>query len=202
MLAAKATAQASPAPVGMICPLRGQAFMQTEDDMNFRCTTKAQRRLRLTPSALASVSPDVFATDWHCNVVTLGKRPFFLFAHSLSLYAFYVPVAGNSNQEAFAWAFRQHLAQALAREGLSASARRKLMDDGPDTLCKATDRRVIGTMVDHAHMSQFAVGDFGRVDEHVLSHIHKAINESPMSVLGMERPRHMLKTLLLSRGAA
>lgn len=186
----------------MICPLLDRAFVQTDDNVNFRCTTKAQRRLRLTPSALAPVSPDVFATDWHCNVVTLGKRPFFLFAHSLSLYAFYVPVAGNSNPEAFGWAFRQHLAQALAREGLPATAVWKLMDDGPDTLCKATDRRVIGTMVDHAHMSHFAVGDFGRVDDHVLSQIHEQINESPMSVLDMKSPRHTLKTLLQSRGTA
>lgn len=133
---------------------------------------------------------------------TLGKRPFFLFAHSLSLYAFFVPVLGNSNPEAFGWAFREHLAQALVREGLPATSSRKLMDDAPDTLCKATDRRVIGTMVDHAHMSQFAVEHFGRLDEHVLSHIHEDINESPMSILGMESPRHMLKTLLMSRGAA
>ena len=73
-------------------------------------------------------------TDWHCNVVRLGKRPFFLFAHSLSLYAFFVAVAGNPNREAFCRAFREHLAQALVRERLAASAGRKLMDDGPDSI--------------------------------------------------------------------
>lgn len=41
--------------------------------MNFRYTKKAQQRLRLMPSALAPVEPEVFATDWHCNVVTLGR---------------------------------------------------------------------------------------------------------------------------------
>jgi hypothetical protein len=170
--------------------------------MNFRCTKNAQQRLRLTPSGLASAPTEVFATDWHCNVVTLGKRPFFLFAHTLSLYAFFVAVAGNSNREVFGRAFREHLAQALVREGLAASAGRKLMDDGPDSICKATDRRVIGTMVDHAHMSHFAVEDFGRVDEHVLAKIHENINESPMSILGMDSPRRVLQMLLLSGGAA
>jgi hypothetical protein len=170
--------------------------------MNFRCTKKAQQRLRLTPSEFAPVEPEVFATDWHCNVVTLGRRPFFLFAHSLSLYAFFVSVAGNSNREAFGWAFRTHLAQALVREGLPAAAGWKLMDDGPDTFCRATDRRVIGTMVDHAHMSRFAIADLGRVDEHVFARIHENINESPMSILGMDSPRATLHRLLCSRGAA
>jgi hypothetical protein len=63
-------------------------------------------------------------------------------------------------------------------------------------------RGLLGTMVDHAHMSHFAVEDFGRVDEHVLAKIHEDINESPMSILGMDSPRQVLQTLLLSGGAA
>ncbi len=68
--------------------------------MTFRCTRKAQRRLGLTPSALAPPPGEPSATDWHCNVVTLGRRPFFLCAHTLSLYAFWVPAAGNGTREA------------------------------------------------------------------------------------------------------
>ena len=90
------------------------------DSMNFRCTKKAQVRLRLTPSGLAAVPDTVSTVDWHCNVVTLGKRPFFLFAHSQSLYAFFVTAAGNSPLDAFGRAFRDQLAAALVREGVAA----------------------------------------------------------------------------------
>ena len=123
--------------------------------MNFRCTKKAQVRLRLTPSGLAPVPDTVSTVDWHCNVVTLGKRPFFLFAHSQSLYAFFVAAAGNSPLDAFGRAFRDQLAAALAREGVAAGLGARLMDDGPDTICRAIDRRVLGTMNDHVNMSRF-----------------------------------------------
>ena len=107
--------------------------------MNFRCTKKAQVRLRLTPSGLAPVPDTVSTVDWHCNVVTLGKRPFFLFAHSQSLYAFFVAAAGNSPLDAFGRAFRDQLAAALVREGVAATLGARLMDDGPDTICRNGD---------------------------------------------------------------
>jgi hypothetical protein len=170
--------------------------------MNFRCTKKAQVRLRLTPSGLAPVPDTVSMVDWHCNVVTLGKRPLFLFAHSQSLYAFFVAAAGNSPLDAFGRAFRDQLAAALVREGIAASLSERLMDDGPDTICRATDRRVLGTMNDHVNMSRFSVEDAGGLDDRVLAKIHDDINESPMSILGMESPRRVFHALLSRRGAA
>jgi hypothetical protein len=170
--------------------------------MNFRLTKKAQDRLRLRPSELAPPPEEVGGADWHCNVVTLGRRPCFLFAHSLSLYAFFAPVAGISGRDAFRDAFRAHLLNVLASEGLPAGAEAKLIDDGSEVLCRATDRRVIGTMVDHANMSWFVVSDAGRLDDRVFAKIHEFINKSPMSVLGGENPRRVLRRLLLPSGTA
>ena len=170
--------------------------------MNFSCTKKAQVRLRLRPAELAPVSETVSATDWHCNVVTLGKRPLFLFAHTRSLYAFFVPAAGNSRLDAFGRAFRDQLAAVLVREGISASLGARLMDDGPDTICRAIDRRVLGTMNDHVTMSRFFVEDAGGLDDSVFAKIHDDINESPMSILGMKSPRRVLHALLSRRGTA
>jgi len=73
------------------------------------------------------------------NEVSLGKRPFFLFAHSQSLYAFFVAAAGNSPLDAFGRAFRDQLAAALVREGVAATLGARLMDDGPDTICRNGD---------------------------------------------------------------
>ncbi|HEY5283755.1 MAG TPA: hypothetical protein VIM14_13270 [Polyangia bacterium] len=145
---------------------------------------------------------EVSGTEWHCNVVTLGRRPFFLLAHSLSLYAFFIPVAGNSSRESLGRAFRDGFIEALAREGVSSNAASKVMDAGPDSFCRAVDRRVLGTMVDHANMSRFVVEDAGFVDASVLAKIHDEINESPMSVLGMESPRRVLLSILLPGAAA
>ncbi len=172
------------------------------DPVNFRCTKKAQARLRLTPSRLAPVPDVVSSTDWHCNLVTLGKRPFFLFAHSQSLYALYVPAAGNSSPDALGRAFRDELGAAMAREGIAASRGACLRDDGPDTICRAVDRRVLGTMNDQVNMTRFFVENAGGVDDRVLAKIHEDINESPMSVLAGESPRRVLHALLSARGSA
>ena len=161
--------------------------------MNFRCTKRAQARLRLTPSGLVPVPDTVSTADWHCNLVTLGRRPFFLFAHSQSLYAFFVAAAGNTLLDAFGRAFRAQLAATLGK---------RLMDDGPDTICRATDRRVLGTMNDHVNMSRFLLEDASGLDDCVLARIHDHINESPMSILGMESPRRVLHAILSRRGAA
>jgi hypothetical protein len=171
--------------------------------MNFRCTKKAQERLRLTPSKLAPVPEAVTITDWHCNVVTLGRRPYFLFAHSLSLYAFYVPVAGNTALDAFGRAFREQLKAALGFERIPVEGGlAKLTDEGPDSLCPASDRRILGTMVDHANMSWFVVDDAGGVDDRVLVKILDHINESPMSILDGHSPRYVLRAILTPGGSA
>jgi hypothetical protein len=57
-------------------------------------------------------------------------------------------------------------------------------------------------MNDHVNMSRFFVEDAGGLDDRVLAKIHDAINESPMSIEGMERPRRVLHALLSRRGTA
>src|SRR5260221_6203959 len=57
----------------------------------FRLTSKARSKLRLADSELASPGPEVAAAEWYCNVITLARRPFFLVAHSLSLFGVLVP---------------------------------------------------------------------------------------------------------------
>ena len=170
--------------------------------MIFRCTKKVQQRLRLTPARLSPAPEAPTLIDWHCNVVTLDNRPYFLFAHSLSLYAFYVPLAGHTARDDFGRAFREQLFVALSLEGLPAEAGARLTDDGPDRHCPATDRHILGTMVDQAQMSQDFVEEVGGVDERVLSKLIEDINESPMSVLGGHSPRFVLRAILAPRGAA
>jgi hypothetical protein len=170
--------------------------------MIFRCTKKVQQRLRLTPSRLSPAPEAPTLSDWYCNVVTLDDRPYFLLAHSLSLYAFYVPVAGNTTRGDFGRAFREQLTVVLALEGLLAEAGARLTDDGPDRFCPATDRRILGTMVDQAQMSQDFVEEVGGVDERVLGKLIEDINESPMRVLERHSPRFVLRAILAPRGTA
>lgn len=166
--------------------------------MTFRCTTKARRRLRLASSDLVEAPSYSWGSDWDCNVVTLGRRPFFLFAHSASLFGILLPVAGHSTRDSFGDGFRRHALGVLQREGLNVVATHGLLDDGPDHFAKATNRRVLGSMVDFANMSRFVIADEGGVDSAAIAQVHKLINESPMSLLRMESPRQALRKLAIS----
>jgi hypothetical protein len=164
----------------------------------FRCTTKARKRLRLASSDLVDAPSNSSRRDWHCNVVTLGRRPFFLLAHSASLFGILLPAAGHSTRESFGKGFRQYALAVLRGEDLDVAAIHGILDHGSDHFAKATDRRVLGSMVDFANMSHFVIEDEGGVDSAAIAQVHKLINESPMSLLRMESPRQALRRLLTS----
>jgi hypothetical protein len=163
--------------------------------MIFRCTGKAQRALRLRASDLVPPPSVPSNTEWHCNVITLARRPFFLFAHTLSLFGVLVAAAGHSRRTAFAEAFRHSAVALLGHEALGIGVRR-VLDDGPDLFAKATDRRVLGSMVDFSNMSKWVVEDEGSVNPDVILRATELINKSPMSILDMESPREALHSLL------
>ena len=169
--------------------------------MTFRCSSKVRRKLGLRPRDLAPAPLVPVGTDWHCNVVTLLRRPFFLFAHTQSLFAFVAPTAGASRPELFGTMFREQALWSLGEEGITLSAARAIVDDSPDVFCKASDRRVIGTMVDHANMSRFVVEEEEATSARVLIMVRKHINSSPMSILAMDNPREAVKALLIDREA-
>jgi hypothetical protein len=166
--------------------------------MIFRCTAKARKRLHLVSSDLVETPSRSSGSDWHCNVVTLGRRPFFLLAHSASLFGILLLAAGHSTRESFGEVFRQHALGVLQHEGLDLATIREVLDHGPDRFARATDRRVLGSMVDFANMSHFVIEDEGGVDSDAIAQVHKLINESPMSFLRMESPREALRRLLTS----
>src|SRR5713226_1640922 len=132
-----------------------------DGSMIFRCTGRTRRRLGLSPSDLVPLAFKPSVREWHCNVIMLARRPFFLFAHSLSLFGFLMVAAGHSSQKDFAQTFRRHALGLLGNEGISPDVAHKSIDYGPDFFSKATDRGVLGSMVDFANMSRFVVEDDG-----------------------------------------
>ena len=171
--------------------------------MTFRCTEKVRRRLHLLPSALASAPPTVDATEWHCNLLTLARRPVYLVTHSLSLFSVLCLAAGASRPATMADAIRRQVRRALAREGVSPHAAGRILDEGPDQFCRATDRGVLGSMNDFANMADWETYDHRSANPAFLERTaDRQMNEAPMSRLGMESPRVVLRALLQSRGTA
>jgi uncharacterized protein DUF6933 len=178
-------------------------ILRYDVSVTFRCTEKVRRRLRLSPAALADVPEMVEAAEWHCNVLTLARRPAYLVTHSLSLFSVLFLAAGASTPETLAEAIRGHVRRALTREGIALDAARRILDEGPDHFCKATDRGVLGSMTDFALMADSAAYEENSADPDLLVHTADSqLNESPMSRLGMDSPRSVLRALLQPRGTA
>ena len=171
--------------------------------MRFRCTEKVRRRLHLPPSTLAEVPAAVEATEWHCHLLTLARRPAYLVTHSLSLFSVLFVAAGASTPATLADAIRRHVREALAREGIAPQSAARILDEGPDQFCKATDRSILGSMNDFANAADWAAYDHQSAAPELLQRTaDEQMNEAPMSRLGMESPRAVLRMLLQPRGAA
>jgi hypothetical protein len=79
----------------------------------------------------------------------------------------------------------------------------RVLDEGPDEFCKATDRGVLGSMNDFAFMAHWAAEDHQSADPALLAHTaDEQMNAAPMSRLGRDSPVDVLRLLLQPRGNA
>ena len=171
--------------------------------MTFRCTEKVRKRVGVGPALLAPPPDLVAANEWYCNVLTLARRPVYMVTHALSLFTLLFPAAGASTPAALAAAVRVQVRAALARQGFAPEAAGRILDEGPDQFCKTTDRGVLGSMNDFARMADWTAYDHQSADPDLLAMTaDEHMNPAPMTVLGMESPRDVLRLLLEPRGQA
>jgi hypothetical protein len=171
--------------------------------VTFRCTQKVRDRLKLNDRALAPVPAEVEATDWYCHLLVLQRRPVYMVTHALSLFTVLFPAAGAAVPAAFAAAARREIRAGLIRTGYPQESETRVLDEAADRFCKATDRRVLGSMNDFSNLSLFTTHDAQSVQPWVLDDaVDRQINPSPMSFLGMESPRDVMRLLLQPRGNA
>jgi hypothetical protein len=158
--------------------------------MIFRATQKVSSKLRIVCTAITDSRPSM--VEWYCNLLTVRRRQFFLFTHAPSLFSFWVPAVGSS-RSGFGQVFRRHATDTLRDYGFSAADIAKVIDDGPDALAKATDRGVIGSMVDYGKMLRHAVEYEGSLERLGLLAMNDIANESPLRKIGMENPAEYLR---------
>jgi len=159
----------------------------------FRATQKVSSRLKVACTDVTASRPSVL--EWYCNLVTVRRRQFFLFTHAPSLFSFWTPVTGSTRVD-FGVMFRRCATETLRQYEFSEPDIANLIDGGPDLFARATDRGVIGSMVDFAKMLRHAV-DYAGGLEHLLPRaMNDVANESPMSKIGMENPAEYLQHVL------
>lgn len=169
--------------------------------MIFRCSLKVRNALGLKDSDLI-VEPDQDDrnfNDWYCNLITLDRHPCWLFTHEVSLFSFLAPGSRKTTPEKFGTIFRKELRASLEAEGFSAAESALLLWQGIDAFSKARDRRIIGSMTDHALACKYHVNAVGSLDQIGLPELSRRLNETPMSYLRMGNATEALKTALYER---
>jgi hypothetical protein len=161
--------------------------------MIFCATQKVSSKLRVACTAVANSHPSM--VEWYCNLITVQRRQFFLFTHASSLFSFWAPAAGTT-RDGFGQMFRRHATDTLRDYGFSDADAAKVIDDGPDAFARATDRGVIGSMVDYGKMLRQAVDYEGSLERLGPRAMNDITNDSPMRRIGMESPAEYLRQVL------
>ncbi len=133
--------------------------------------------------------------EWYCNLMTVRRRQFFLFTHAPSLFSFWTPAAGSIRDD-FGVRFRRRATETMRQYEFSETDTANVIDDGPDVFARATDRGVIGSMVDFGKMFRHAVDHEGGLEHLSLRAMNDIANESPMSKIGMANPTDYLRQVL------
>jgi len=158
----------------------------------FRATQKVSSKLGV---AYTDISDSPSMVEWYRNLITVRRRQFFLFTHAASLFSFWTPAAGSTRKE-FGVMFRRRATETLRQYEFSETDTSNVLDDGPDVFARATDRRIIGSMVDFGKMLRHAVDHEGGLEHLPRRAMNDIANESPMSKIGMENPAEYLRQVL------
>ncbi|MEU7818587.1 hypothetical protein [Pseudonocardia sp. NPDC049154] len=142
--------------------------------MMLRCTGKLLSLLRLRP-AVAEASP----ADWYANLLWVDGRKCLLLTHARTVFSVFVSDVAAAELRPPGLFVVTAIAAALRSEALPRDALGEL-DEREVTVARTLDRRVLGTMNDHAVMAQHVVaaaGGLSHCDVESLNHqLHRTIN--------------------------
>jgi len=141
--------------------------------MIFCCSQKLQKLLGLKEKDLSPASADE-AAEWYCNLAAFERRKCLIFTHGSTLYTILVLDVKKADLADFGGLFRRRLNAMLLLDNFSREHRELLTRDAPDSFAKATDRGVIGSMVDHVRICRHLIaheGGLGRIDVDKLNRI-------------------------------
>jgi hypothetical protein len=159
----------------------------------FRATQKVASKLGVPLIDVSAGRPSML--EWYCNLILVRRRQFFLFTQARSLFSFWTPAAGSTRVD-FGGMFRQRATEALRQYDFAESDITNLIEDGPDVFARATDRGVIGSMVDFGKMLRHVVDDAGGVEHLSPRAMNDIANECPMSKIGMANSAAYLRQVL------
>lgn len=153
--------------------------------MIFRVTQKLAKKIKVVPSA--PLAPDASPLlDWTANLFMVSRWQCILLSNSLCLYSIVMAGKGIPNEKAFVEQSMRAMRDHMALDGLAnifdthiAAAMDSVV------LCKAGDRRVLGSMNDLVFQAKCYLLEMGLSIELV----NMRLNETPLSMVKYHNPK-------------
>jgi len=157
----------------------------------FRVTQKLAKKLKIVPSAALPPHESPFL-DWTANLFMVSRWQCILLTNSCCLYSVVLPGKGVSNEKAFVETSTNALYEYMVLDGCEYIFNTHIASHiGTATICKTSDRRVLGSMNDFAYHTRVYLLEMGLPGPLV----NARLNDMPMSVLDTRYPKVALLTL-------
>ena len=159
--------------------------------MVFRITQKLAKKIKVVPPA-ALPPHDNPLIDWTAHLFRVSRWQCIILKNSRCLYSIVMAGKGVASERSFS-----EQAQKCVREYMMLDGVGYLIDTHVAghadfmTLCKASDRRVLGSMNDLIHHAKLYLLEMGLP----MSLVNLRLNEMPMSVLEFRNPKETLLAL-------
>jgi hypothetical protein len=159
--------------------------------MLFRLSQKLAKKLKVTNSQTLPLDPNPFA-DWSAHLFTVDREQFIIVLNTASLYTALLRGRGVSNEERYAAAALSAIREVLIADGLGSIYERFIAPAAKGVVFgTALNRSVTGSMNDLIKCLCWSPPIGPSLTEEAM-----ALNQTPMSMLGMENPRAAFKAMI------
>ena len=152
--------------------------------MILRCTKKLLAVIGV-PVTDPALVPD--AEDWYANLLWSGRRKCLLLTHAATLFTIFEPGVTAARLRATGRLVTELIERELAREGLP-----RATFLGPEPvhviLARTADRSVLGCMNDMAVRCEYAIAEYGSLQDTDIGELNQSLRGNINSARGYQPP--------------
>lgn len=160
----------------------------------FRTTKKLSKALRLKLSN-SFVEPVTLEHEWFADLFYVERKKCVIWVHRATLLTFVRPAVIAAELREFHALFRYEFRTIIASMGLNESLIDRFGVYQPEAYAPTNDRAVVGSMVDYRKMFKMMIDYEGGLEHADIIALNAMLNETPMSLLGMESAVGVVRAL-------
>jgi hypothetical protein len=161
----------------------------------FRVTKKLASALKVKLPT-SSIEHENAEHEWFADLFFVSGKKCVIWVHRQTLLSFVKPAVVAAELQQFHALFRYEFRTAIASMALPESLLDRFDAYGEERYAPTNDRSVVGSMLDYRNMFQVMVGADGGLERADIRGINAQLNESPMSVLGMESAVRVVRKMV------